>query len=105
MITRANCAGAQQDTQDMLGSRVGPLVLALAQADINPPKPQGIRGCTRPHQVAVNYPQTFFLDMNKAVGNMAALLASTMLPSRTLRSFSKGRIWQDRKGEMQIFFL
>lgn len=33
----------------------------------------------------------------------AALLTGTMLLSRTLHNFLKGRIWQDRKEEMQIF--
>lgn len=31
MTVRASCVGAQQDTRDMLGSHVGPLVSALAQ--------------------------------------------------------------------------
>lgn len=86
----------------------GHLFLHWLRVDINPPKPQGIHGCTVPHQAAVNYPQTFLLDLNKAVDNTAGpavLLTSTMLPSRTLHNLSKGRIWQDRKGEMQIFFL
>ena len=114
------CAGAR------LGQRQEPTVLVLSRTpgtcwglvwgqfclrwlrvDINPPKPQGIHGCAGPHRVAVNYLQTLLLDMNKAVGlgNMAgpaALLTSTMLPSMTLHSFSKRRIWQDRKEEMLI---
>lgn len=71
-----------------------------------PPKPQGILGCAGPHWVVVNYPPVFLLDMSKAGGDTAgpaALFTSAMLLSRTLCSFLKGRIWQDRKGEMQIF--
>lgn len=33
----------------------------------------------------------------------AALLTGMMILIRTLRNFLKGRIWQDRKEEMQIF--
>jgi len=33
----------------------------------------------------------------------AHLLTDMMLLSRTLHNFSKGRIWQDGKEEMQIF--
>lgn len=31
VIARADCGGAQQDAQDMMGSPMGPLVLVLAR--------------------------------------------------------------------------
>lgn len=107
VIAGADCAGAQQDTQDVLWGVVwGHLSLRWLRVDISPPKPQGILGWAGPHWVVVNYPPVFLLDMSKAGGDTAgpaALFTSAMLLSRTLCSFLKGRIWQDRKGEMQIF--
>lgn len=75
---------------------------------INHPRPHGALGSGGYSSVVVDHPQAFVLDASRAVGlsNMAApaaLPADMMLLSRTLCSFWKGRIWQDREEEMQVF--